>query len=137
MHKTNQELVAILNANTGNSLNDNSYCIPLYRHQTLVSVTCLEPMDNNACSIHTWVNNPSSNWLTRDYLRTVYEYAFTHYATIVAHVPQNNLPAMQYAISSGYTACYSTEQYTCYTLTRAQYTQRFSSLYRSCAQSWD
>jgi hypothetical protein len=135
MHKTNQELLDTINHNTDNAIPSTSHCIPLYAHGEISSITCLEPVVNNSCCIHTWVKNPSTNWLTRDYIRTVYGYAFDHCNTIVARVPKNNARATRYAISTGFTLCYTTEHYDCYTYTREQYVARFSSLYHSCVPS--
>ena len=128
MHKTNQELVDIINLHTDNSLGYDAHCIPLYKHGELVTITAVEPLNATTCSIHMWTRDVRRNWLTRAFIRDMYDYVFEHYTTAVARIDKNNAPAIRAAINTGYTLCYSTEQQVCYTFTREQYIKRFSSL---------
>jgi len=130
MHKTNQELVDTINHNTDNAIPSTSHCIPLYAHGELVAITAIEPMANHTCNVHVWTSHPRTNWLTRAFIRDMYDYVFEHYATAVARIDKNNPLAIRVAVTTGYTLIYSTEQYNCYTFTREQYMARFSSLYR-------
>jgi hypothetical protein len=128
MHKTNQELLDTINLHTGNSIPSTSHCIPLYKHDLLVAITAIEPLGNGMCNLHLWTIDPTANWATRSYMCHAYEYIFEHYTTLVARIPHNLPRVVKAARNTGYTLCYTSDQYACYTYTREQYQLRFSRM---------